>query len=91
MLRSQLSSSVSNIFLTISLVLTGDVGADAVHPAPGAGEKPSFTALASSVDSMLAKYIASNGIQGGGREMIQDLQVMSKVGVRIIYRMVPCF
>ncbi|TEB32207.1 Piwi-domain-containing protein [Coprinellus micaceus] len=53
-------------------------GADAVHPPPGAGDKPSFTALASSVDSMLAKYIASNGIQGGGREMIHDLQAMSK-------------
>ena len=68
------------------MVLTRVLGADAVHPAPGAGDKPSYTALASSVDSMLAKYIASNGIQGGGREMINDLQAMSKVRRFTIYR-----
>ncbi|KAF6748934.1 eukaryotic translation initiation factor 2C 2 [Ephemerocybe angulata] len=52
------------------------MGADAIHPAPGTVGKPSFTALVSSVDTNLSKYVASNGIQEGKKEMIEDMHGM---------------
>lgn len=55
------------------------MGADAIHPPPGATGKPSFTAVVSSVDSVLCKYVASNGMQDGGKEMIKDLEGMVAV------------
>ena len=50
-----------------------------IHPAPGAGAHPSFTALVANVDSDTAKYIATSRAQTSRQEMIEDLYEMSKV------------
>jgi hypothetical protein len=55
------------------------IGADVIHPAPGAEGRPSFTTLVSSVDSMTAKYIALSRVQTGRQELIDDLQEMCTV------------
>ena len=55
------------------------IGADVIHPAPGSDGRPSFTALVANVDSDTAKYIATSRVQTSGREIINDLQSMSKV------------
>lgn len=34
------------------------LGADVIHPSPGADGRPSFTALVGNVDSDTAKYVA---------------------------------
>ncbi|KAF9527970.1 argonaute-like protein [Crepidotus variabilis] len=54
------------------------LGADVIHPAPGADGRPSFTSLVSSVDSNTAKYIATSRVQEGRVEMIADLEEMVK-------------
>jgi len=56
-------------------------GADTIHPAPGADadERPSFTALVSSVNVAGTKYIARESVQQGRVEIIQDLKAMAKV------------
>lgn len=56
------------------------MGADVIHPAPGADGRPSFTALVSNVDSNNAKYIATSRVQTSKQEIIDDLQDMAKVG-----------
>ncbi|TEB24718.1 hypothetical protein FA13DRAFT_1907530, partial [Coprinellus micaceus] len=53
------------------------MGADVIHPAPGADGRPSFTALVSSVDRHCAKYIATDRVQEGRREIISDLKEMA--------------
>jgi len=57
------------------------MGADAVHPAPGAEDRPSFTALVSSVDSTTAKYVANIKVQTGRKEIIEDLEDMCKTAL----------
>jgi eukaryotic translation initiation factor 2C len=57
------------------------IGADVMHPAPGAEDRPSFTTLVSSVDSMTAKYIALSRVQTGRQEIIDDLEEMCTVGL----------
>jgi eukaryotic translation initiation factor 2C len=52
------------------------MGADVIHPAPGADGRPSFTTLVSSVDSTTAKYIAISRVQKGRQELIEDLEEM---------------
>jgi len=54
------------------------MGADVIHPAPGAEGRPSFTSLVSSVDRNTAKYIAISKVQTGRQEMIDDLEEMVK-------------
>ncbi|KAF4619813.1 hypothetical protein D9613_005017 [Agrocybe pediades] len=54
------------------------MGADVIHPAPGAIGKPSFTSLVGNVDSDSAKYIAESRAQTSRQEMIADLYDMSK-------------
>jgi hypothetical protein len=61
------------------MVLTLDLGADVIHPAPGSHGRPSFTALVGNVDSDTAKYIADSRVQTSRQEMIADLYEMSKV------------
>ncbi|VDC01533.1 unnamed protein product [Peniophora sp. CBMAI 1063] len=51
-------------------------GADAIHPAPGTSDRPSFTALVGSVDSNAAKYVATMRAQETRKEIIQDLESM---------------
>jgi len=52
------------------------MGADVIHPAPGAEGRPSFTTLVSSIDSTTAKYIAISRVQTGRQELIEDLEEM---------------
>ncbi|EAU82685.2 eukaryotic translation initiation factor 2C 2 [Coprinopsis cinerea okayama7 len=58
------------------------MGADAIHPPPGVRDKPSVTALVSSIDSKLARYVATSRVQKGsdsgkgGREIILDMEDM---------------
>ncbi|KAI0375597.1 argonaute-like protein [Pilatotrama ljubarskyi] len=54
------------------------MGADVIHPAPGADGRPSFTSLVGNVDSDNAKYIADCRVQTSRQEMIDDLQDMAK-------------
>ena len=70
-------------------------GADVIHPAPGSEGRPSFAALVGNVDSDTAKYVAGeismdfikpipklvldSRVQASKQEMIEDLEVMSKV------------
>jgi len=56
--------------------LTIVMGADVMHPAPGAEGRPSFTTLVSSIDFMIAKYIALSRVQTGRQELIDDLEEM---------------
>lgn len=55
------------------------IGADVMHPAPGAEGRPSFTTLVSSIDFMIAKYIALSRVQTGRQELIDDLEEMCTV------------
>jgi len=52
------------------------MGADVMHPAPGAEGRPSFTTLVSSIDTLSAKYIALSRVQTGRQELIDDLEEM---------------
>lgn len=54
------------------------MGADVIHPAPGAEGRPSFTTLVSSVDSTTAKYISESRVQTGRVEIIDELENMCK-------------
>ncbi|KAF7314910.1 Argonaute-like protein [Mycena indigotica] len=54
------------------------IGADVMHPPPGALDRPSFAAVVSSVDTNSAKYVATMGIQPGRQELIQSLGSMTK-------------
>jgi len=53
------------------------MGADVIHPAPGAEGRPSFTALVGNVDSGAAKYIATSRVQTSRQELIDDLGDMA--------------
>jgi len=53
------------------------VGADVAHPGPGV-QRPSISALVSSVDEHGSQYIASSNIQEPRMEMIKDLKEMFK-------------
>jgi len=54
------------------------LGADVIHPPPGATDRPSFTAVVGSVDSNAAKYVATSRVQTGRQEIIDDLKDMCK-------------
>ncbi|KAF7327058.1 Argonaute-like protein [Mycena kentingensis (nom. inval.)] len=54
------------------------MGADVMHPAPGAKDRPSFPALVASVDANCAKYVAKLGIQRGKLELIPGLGEMAE-------------
>ncbi|KZT65768.1 argonaute-like protein [Daedalea quercina L-15889] len=65
-------------FLTDPKNPTIVMGADVMHPPPGAQDRPSFAALVANVDSDTSKYIADLRVQTGRREMITDLEAMSQ-------------
>ncbi|KAK0224342.1 argonaute-like protein, partial [Armillaria fumosa] len=54
------------------------IGADVMHPPPGANDRPSFTAVVGSVDPHTARYIAKMQVQKGRQEIIGDFQSMCK-------------
>ncbi|KAI9001051.1 argonaute-like protein [Trametes punicea] len=59
------------------------MGADVIHPAPGADGRPSFTALVGNVDSDTAKYIADCRVQTSRQEMIDDLEEMATAMIKM--------
>ncbi|KAI0677583.1 argonaute-like protein [Trametes maxima] len=59
------------------------MGADVMHPAPGADGRPSFAALVGNVDSDTAKYIADCRVQTSRQEMINDLEDMATNMIRM--------
>ncbi|TBU42174.1 argonaute-like protein [Dichomitus squalens] len=59
------------------------MGADIMHPAPGADGRPSFTALVGNVDHETAKYIADCRIQTSRQEMIDDLESMATAHIEM--------
>ncbi|KAJ7061559.1 ribonuclease H-like domain-containing protein [Mycena amicta] len=54
------------------------MGADVMHPPPGATDRPSFAAMVSSVDANAAKYVATLNIQRGRQELIPTLGTMTE-------------
>ncbi|EIN04651.1 argonaute-like protein [Punctularia strigosozonata HHB-11173 SS5] len=54
------------------------MGADTMHPAPGATGRPSYASLVASVDSHACRYIAQSRVQVSRQEMIADLKDMCK-------------
>ncbi|CDO71261.1 hypothetical protein BN946_scf184908.g18 [Trametes cinnabarina] len=59
------------------------MGADVMHPAPGASDRPSYTALVGNVDSDTAKYIADCRAQTTRQEMIADLEEMATAVIKM--------
>ncbi|KZV61782.1 Piwi-domain-containing protein [Peniophora sp. CONT] len=59
-------------------------GADAIHPAPGTSDRPSFTALVGNVDSSASKYVATMRAQETRKEIIQDLEAMVTVKISLV-------
>jgi eukaryotic translation initiation factor 2C len=53
------------------------MGADVIHPAPGADGRPSFATVVCSVDSAAAKYVERSSVQAGRQEIIEDLEAMT--------------
>ncbi|KAG8885867.1 hypothetical protein FRB97_009029 [Tulasnella sp. 331] len=54
------------------------MGADAIHPAPGAEGRPSYTAVVGSVDTLCSKYVATCRAQTSGQEIIDDMEDMTR-------------
>ncbi|KDQ12775.1 hypothetical protein BOTBODRAFT_112494 [Botryobasidium botryosum FD-172 SS1] len=52
------------------------MGADVIHPAPGAEGRPSFSSLVANVDQNTSKYIATSRVQESRKEIIVDLADM---------------
>lgn len=52
------------------------MGADAVHPAPGATGRPSYTALVGNIDPTMARFVAETRVQDSRIEIIHDLKEM---------------
>ncbi|KAF8891134.1 Piwi domain-containing protein [Gymnopilus junonius] len=79
-----LDSSALNDPINPTVIL----GADVIHPPPGATDRPSFTAVVGSVDTHAAKYVATSRVQTGRQEIINDLKDMCKhvLGLYMIYR-----
>jgi eukaryotic translation initiation factor 2C len=73
-----INNVVENSFLSDEMIPTIVMGADVIHPAPGAEGRPSFASLVSSVDIMNAKYISCSRVQGGRLEIIEDMGGMVK-------------
>jgi len=61
--------------------LTIVMGADVIHPAPGAEGRPSYAAVVGSIDPHLAKYTAVSQVQTSRQEIISGLDEMTKVGL----------
>ncbi|KAK0479171.1 argonaute-like protein [Armillaria novae-zelandiae] len=54
------------------------IGADVMHPPPGANDRPSYTAVVGSVDSHTARYVAKMQVQKGRQEIIEHFESMCK-------------
>ncbi|KAF8627134.1 hypothetical protein AX17_006353 [Amanita inopinata Kibby_2008] len=57
------------------------MGADVMHPGPGAKNIPSYASLVASVDSNTSKYIPAIRVQASRQELIEDLEEMCKFAI----------
>jgi eukaryotic translation initiation factor 2C len=64
-------------FLTDSANPTIVMGADVIHPAPGSGDRPSFTALVGSIDQSAVRYVSTIEVQTSRQEIIDDMESMA--------------
>ncbi|KAF8266852.1 argonaute-like protein [Lactarius quietus] len=64
-------------FLTDPANPTIVMGADVIHPAPGSGDRPSFTALVGSIDSNATRYVSTIEVQTSRQEIIDGMEGMS--------------
>ena len=79
-LRSLPSSWVMPFLIPpIYLIAQCSIGADVIHPPPGAQGRPSFASLVSSVDSACIKYIAKMSVQKARQEHIEAMEQMATV------------
>ncbi|KAF5348341.1 hypothetical protein D9758_010939 [Tetrapyrgos nigripes] len=68
------ASSINDLFDPRNPTIV--MGADVIHPAPGAEGRPSYTAVVGSIDSKVAKYAAVSNVQTSRQELISDLDKM---------------
>ncbi|KAH9045384.1 argonaute-like protein [Lactarius pseudohatsudake] len=64
-------------FLTDSANPTIVMGADVTHPAPGLGDRPSFTSLVGSIDTSAVRYVSTIEVQRSRQEIIDAMESMS--------------
>ncbi|KAF8266859.1 argonaute-like protein [Lactarius quietus] len=64
-------------FLTDPANPTIVMGADVIHPAPGSGNRPSFTSLVGSIDSNAVRYVSTIEVQTSRQEIIDGMEGMS--------------
>ncbi|CAE6417203.1 unnamed protein product [Rhizoctonia solani] len=64
-------------FLTDTMNPPIVLGADVMHPAPEAHDRPSFASLVGSIDSNVAHYTAITEAQKSRQEMIENLEGMA--------------
>ncbi|KAH8999090.1 argonaute-like protein [Lactarius akahatsu] len=64
-------------FLTDSANPTIVMGADVIHPAPGSGDRPSFTSLVGSIDTSAVRYVSTMEVQTSRQEIIDAMESMS--------------
>ncbi|KAH9077150.1 argonaute-like protein [Lactarius deliciosus] len=64
-------------FLTDSANPTIVMGAGVIHPAPGSGDRPTFTALVGSIDTSAVRYVSTMEVQTSRQEIIDAMESMS--------------
>ncbi|KAH9179678.1 argonaute-like protein [Lactarius sanguifluus] len=57
--------------------LTIVMGAHVIHPAPGSGDRPSFTSLVGSIDTNAVRYVSTMEVQTSRQEIIDAMESMS--------------
>ena len=60
-------------------ICSGLLGADVIHPAPGSGDRPSFTSLVGSIDTSAVRYVSTMEVQTSRKEIIEAMESMCKV------------
>jgi eukaryotic translation initiation factor 2C len=50
-----------------------------MHPAPGAGDRPSFTSLVGSIDQSAVRYVSTMAVQTSRKEIIDAMESMCTV------------
>ena len=55
------------------------LGADVMHPAPGSGDRPSYTSLVGSIDTSGVRYVSTMEVQTSRKEIIEAMESMCTV------------
>ncbi|KAH9062679.1 argonaute-like protein [Lactarius vividus] len=64
-------------FLTDPANPTIVMGAGVIHPAPGSGDRPTFTSLVGSIDTSAVRYVSTMEVQTSRQEIIDAMESMS--------------